>query len=126
MNKNLAITSFLGLTAIIVGAFATHGFQEVLTTQQMNSLQTGIQFHIYHVIVLLFVNSYKGFSNRFKNKVSILFYAGILCFSGSIYAIYMIGVSVKNSWFVTPLGGLFLIIGWLLMTGFFLKKTINK
>ena len=44
----------------------------------------------------------------------------------SIYAIYIAGISVKSIWFVTPFGGLLLIVGWFLMLLFFLKKVINK
>tara|TARA_B100000795_G_C22780490_1_gene432034 strand:+ start:938 stop:1321 length:384 start_codon:yes stop_codon:yes gene_type:complete len=126
MNKNLALTSFLGLTAIIVGAFATHSLREVLSIQEMTSLETGIRYQIYHTIVLLFVNSYTKFSDRIKNTISLLFFSGIVFFSGSIYAIYLFEIPVKNIWFVTPFGGLLLIFGWLLMMIFFLKKQSKK
>ena len=126
MNKNLAITCFLGLTAIKLGAFTTHIMREVLRIQEMTSLDTGIRYQLYHVIVLLFVNSYAAFSYRFKNTISYLFFLGIVFFSGSIYAIYIAGISVKSIWFVTPFGGLLLILGWFLMLLFFLKKVINK
>jgi len=126
MNKNLTITTLLGLTAIILGAFTTHSLREVLSIEEMNSLETGIRYQIYHVLVLLFVNTYADFSDRFKNRVSILFFTGIVFFSGSIYSIYIFGVSAKSIWFVTPFGGLLLILGWLTMMIFFLKKVINK
>ncbi|MEN8858445.1 MAG: DUF423 domain-containing protein [Flavobacteriaceae bacterium] len=126
MNKNLTITTLLGLTAIILGAFTTHSLREVLSIEEMNSLETGIRYQIYHVLVLLFVNTYADFSDRFKNRVSVLFFTGIVFFSGSIYSIYIFGVSAKSIWFVTPFGGLLLIFGWLTMMIFFLKKVINK
>ncbi|CAI8333315.1 MAG: Uncharacterised protein [Flavobacterium sp. SCGC AAA160-P02] len=122
MNKNLALTSLLGLIAIILGAFATHSLRDVLTVQQMNSLETGIRYQIFHVIVLLFVNTYKGFSVLLKKYISSFFFLGIVFFSGSIYCIQILGVSAKNIWFVTPFGGFLLLLGWLLMTLFFLKK----
>ena len=126
MNKNLAITCIFGLIAIILGAFTTHGLQDVLTTREMSSLETGIRYQIYHVIVLLFVNTYSSFSNKFKNYVSYVFFFGIVLFSGSIYAIYIFNYPVKSIWFVTPMGGLLFMIGWLLMIHFFLLKVINK
>jgi len=85
MNKNLAITCIFGLIAIILGAFTTHGLQDVLTTREMSSLETGIRYQIYHVIVLLFVNTHSPFSNKLKNYVSYVFFFGIVLFSGSIY-----------------------------------------
>ena len=126
MNKNLSITAFLGITAIILGAFASHSLKEKLTPDAMSSLETAIRYQMYHVIVLLFVNTYQGFSNRLKHRVSILFFLGILFFSGSIYAIYLLGIPAKSIWFVTPLGGAFLIAGWFLLIAIFLKKSIKK
>jgi len=126
MNKNLSITTFLGLTAIVLGAFATHKLEGKLTAEAMSSLETAIRYQIYHVIVLLFVNSYDDFVEKFKNWVSLFFFSGVLFFSGSIYMIYLLGVSAKSIWFITPLGGGLLIIGWLLLFFFFTKKVINK
>lgn len=126
MNKNLSITALLGITAIVLGAFATHSLKENLSPEAMSSLETGIRYQMYHVIVLLFVNTFSGFSETFKNRVSLLFFFGILFFSGSIYTIYLLGVDASNIWFVTPLGGLLFIIGWLVLFFHFTKKVINK
>jgi uncharacterized membrane protein YgdD (TMEM256/DUF423 family) len=78
--------------------------------------------------VLLFVNTYTGFSDRKRKQISWVFFIGILLFSGSIYAIQLTSITAKNSWFVTPLGGVFFILGWILMAVGFLKKngTINS
>ena len=122
MNKNLAITCFLGLTAIILGAFTTHSLREVLSIQEMTSLETGIRYQLYHVIVLLFVNSYAVFSDQFKNTISYLFFSGIIFFSGSIYAIQLTKLTAASIWFITPIGGLFFILGWVFMLTGFLKK----
>ena len=92
----------------------------------MSSLETGIRYQMYHVIVLLFVNTFSGFTEKYKNTVSFIFFLGILLFSGSIYAIYLLGVSAKSIWFVTPLGGLLFIVGWFLLFLHFGKKVINK
>jgi len=126
MNKNLSITALLGVIAIVLGAFASHSLKESLSTEGMESLTTGIRYQMYHVIVLLFVNTYQGFSGKLKRQVSILFFLGILFFSGSIYGIYLLGVSAKSIWFVTPLGGLFFILGWFLMFFFFAKRSFSK
>lgn len=126
MNKNLSITTFLGITAIVLGAFATHSLKEKLTAEAMNSIETAIRYQMYHVIVLLFVNTYNGFSDKLKNSVSVFFFLGILFFSGSIYTIYLLGVPAKSIWFITPLGGVLFILGWMMMFLFFVKKVINK
>lgn len=112
MKINLGITSLIGVLTIVLGAFGAHALQDTLTADGLKSFETAVRYQMYHVIVLLFVNSYSEFSLKTKNTVSYLFFAGILFFSGSIYAITL-GINPKSIWFITPLGGLFFILGWL-------------
>lgn len=119
MNRNLAITSFLGAVTIILGAFGAHSLKDTLDAVEMNSFETAIRYQMYHVIVLLIVNAFAKFSAKDKNVITYFFFGGIICFSGSIYAISF-GVDASNIWFVTPFGGLLFIIGWLKMTRSFL------
>ena len=122
MNKNLTITALLGILAIALGAFGAHALKETLTIEGLSSFETGVRYQFYHVIVLLFVNTYKGFSKKNKKRISLLFFIGILFFSGSIYAIQLTSISAKSIWFITPLGGLLLMSGWVLMLLNFIKK----
>jgi len=122
MNRNLSITALFGIIAIILGAFGAHALKETLTIDALQSFNTGVRYQMYHVIVLLFVNTYTGFSTKTKNLISLLFFIAILFFSGSIYAISAGGINAKSIWFITPLGGLLFIIGWFIMFLNFLKK----
>jgi len=122
MKKNLAITAFLGMLTIIIGAFGAHALKAKLDVSQLQSFETAVRYQMYHVLVLLFVNIYTGFSSKLKNRLTILFLVGIIFFSGSIYAITAGGISAKSIWFITPLGGLFFIIGWGMLCYQFLKK----
>lgn len=122
MFKNLVITSFFGALAIIFGAFGAHALKETLTPDQLQSFETAVRYQMYHVIILLFLNTYDGISQKQKNTISYLFFAGILFFSGSIYLIQLTPVTAASVWFVTPLGGLFFIIGWISMIVIFAKK----
>ncbi|MFT5761751.1 MAG: uncharacterized membrane protein YgdD (TMEM256/DUF423 family) [Polaribacter sp.] len=122
MNKNLTLTSVLGVITIILGAFGAHALSKTLTIEGMDSFETAVRYQMYHIIVLLFVNTYQGFTTKQKNSISWLFFIGILFFSGSIYAIQLIGISAKSIWFITPLGGLLLMLGWLLMAINFAKR----
>ena len=125
MKKNLIITAFVGVLTIILGAFGAHALAEILDINALKSFETGVRYQMYHVIVLLFVNSYVEFSKKAKQQISILFFIGILFFSGSIYLITVGGISAKSIWFVTPLGGLSFILGWLFMLYYFIKKEQN-
>ena len=121
MNKILSIAAFLGAITIVLGAFGAHALQETLSDTQLKSFETGVRYQMYHIIALLIVNMYGQFSIKTKQLISYLFFAGIACFSGSIYAITF-GVSAKSIWFVTPLGGLLFILGWVIMGISFLRK----
>jgi len=122
MNKNLSITAFLGFIAVALGAFGAHALKEKLGVEVMKTFETGVRYQMYHVMVLLFVNSYANFSSKIKNRISLLFFIGIFFFSGSLYAITAGGISATKIWFITPLGGLFLIIGWLSLLYYSLKS----
>ena len=122
MFKNLVLTCLFGLSAVILGAFGAHALKDILTSDQLLSFETALRYQMYHVIVLLFVNTFEAFSVKQKNLISYLFFAGILLFSGSIYFIQLTPFTAKSIWFVTPLGGVFFIVGWTSMIVIFVKK----
>lgn len=126
MFKNLVIACFFGVSAIILGAFGAHALKEILTFDQLQSFETAVRYQMYHAIVLLFLAIFEGISTKQKRIIQSFFYVGILFFSGSIYVIQLTSVSSKSIWFVTPLGGLFLIAGWLTMIVIFVKKVNMK
>ena len=63
------------------------------------------------------------FQTNLKIPLAILFFSGIIFFSGSIYAIYIAGISAKSIWFVTPFGGFLLIVGLVLNDAFFSQES---
>lgn len=126
MFKNLIIACFLGLVAIALGAFGAHALKEILSAEQLSSFETGVRYQMYHAIVLLFVNTYSGFTTAKKNAITYVFFTGVLFFSGSIYAIHLTSITAKSIWFITPLGGLLLMVGWILLLLEFFKMRNNK
>ena len=126
MYKNLTITAALGIVAVVLGAFGAHALKTKLSIEAMESFQTAVRYQFIHVLLLLFVNTFQEFTNKQKNTVSWFLFLGITLFSGSIYAIYLGNIPAKAIWFVTPLGGLLLIIGWMILSYFFLKRGLKK
>ena len=120
-NKNLFITTLLGLSAVALGAFGAHTLKTKIGVDLLSTFETGVRYQMYHVIVLLVVNMYTGFSAKIKNNISLLFFSGILFFSGSLYAISAFDISPKSIWFITPLGGLLFILGWIRLSISFIK-----
>lgn len=126
MKTNLILAAIIGLLAVVLGAFGAHSLKEKLDPESLNSFETGVRYMMYHSIVILFINSFNHFSIKTKNTISYLFFIGIIFFSGSIFAISTGGVSAKNIWFITPLGGLLFITGWIFMIFSFLNIKIKK
>ncbi len=122
MKINLSLTAILGFFAILLGAFGAHALKEKIGVEQLKAFETGVKYQMYHVIVLLFVNTFQDFTTKIKNKISIFFFIGILFFSGSIYLLTTTTISSKIIGPITPIGGLFLMIGWLLLVYNFIKK----
>ncbi len=126
MYKNLTITAVLGMTAVVLGAFGAHALKAKLTPEALESFETAVLYQFFHVLLLLFVNTFAAFTLKEKNNISYCLLAGILLFSGSIYLIHLANVPAKAIWFVTPLGGIMLIIGWGLLAYSFFKKVIKN
>ena len=128
MNKTILISaSFLGFTAIILGAFAAHGLKELIPMESVKTFETGVRYQMYHALFLLFVGSTSYVTTKSKKLIYYFTMMGWLLFSGSIYGLatnLLTSFDFKTIGFVTPIGGLCLIISWGLLFANFLK--INK
>jgi uncharacterized membrane protein YgdD (TMEM256/DUF423 family) len=122
MNFNKKITvlaAIMGTLTIIIGAFGAHGLKEIVSEKTITSFETGVRYQMYHVIVILIIGFSAFIDQKTQKWVSRFFMVGILLFSGSIYLIVMkdiFFINTKILSIVTPIGGLFLIIGWLRLT----------
>ncbi len=117
----MTVASLLGASAVTLGALGAHALKEQLSAHQLESFNVAVRYQMYHVIVILIINLYHGFSERVKNVISIIFFLGILFFSGSIYLITF-GIDVQYIWFLTPFGGMLFITGWLCSAYVFIRK----
>lgn len=117
----------LGVSAVILGAFGAHGLKEVLNPESLLSYETGVRYQIYHAFLLLIIANNSIISQKNKNIVFYMILVGVLLFSGSIYLLTtlpLLGVSFKSFGFLTPIGGVFLILAWLVLLVNLLK--MNK
>jgi uncharacterized membrane protein YgdD (TMEM256/DUF423 family) len=98
-----AAVLFLG---IALGAFGAHGLEDILDkTGRTDNWQTATLYHLLHGVAM-FVIALSG-------KRSLGFYwflAGIVLFSGSLYALAVTDISKLGA--ITPLGGVSFLIGW--------------
>ena len=116
MNKKITATAaFLGMVAIILGAFGAHALKKVLTPEQLISFETGVRYQMYQAFFLFFLASQNDILEKTKKTIFTLITLGTLFFSGSIYLLStteITGVNFKPIGFITPIGGLLLIIAW--------------
>ena len=64
MNKNLIITAVIGALTIILGAFGAHALEDSLSVNELKSFETAVRYQMFHVLALLFVNTYKRFNSK--------------------------------------------------------------
>jgi uncharacterized membrane protein YgdD (TMEM256/DUF423 family) len=120
MNKQIIITaSIFGTLAVIAGAFGAHGLKPYLTADKLAVWHTAVQYQFYHVFALLFLSTHSRNKNSLINAAYYFFTFGILFFSGSLYFLATAD-ALKINWppiigIITPIGGLFFIIGWIML-----------
>ncbi len=122
MHKGYIKTAaFLGALSVMLGAFAAHKLKQIVSEQSINIFETAVRYQIYHVFALaLSAIIYKEFPNKLISASGILFMLGILFFSGSLYLLTYITANnmAGLDWIgaITPIGGLFFIVGWLCLS----------
>ncbi len=115
IRKTLILTALYGALAIILGALSAHALKDSLSDYDLTNFKTAVFYQIIHVITVLAINAYPQFPKGMKTMISHTFLTGITLFSGSIYLISLHLVNAASLWWITPLGGIFLIIGWLML-----------
>ena len=90
----------------------------------INSFNTGVRYQMYHAIFLMIIGAASYINEAQKRIIYRLIIIGVLLFSGSIYLLVcddILGFDVSFIGFITPMGGLFLITGWLFTTYYIAK-----
>jgi uncharacterized membrane protein YgdD (TMEM256/DUF423 family) len=124
-KKIFSAAGFFGMTAIILGAFGAHALKKVLTVEQLVIFETGVKYQMYHALFLLFLGLNSHLSFKTKKTILVLTILGIIFFSGSIYLLSTDSLNAFNFkviGFITPIGGLLLIMAWAIFSLHFLKK----
>lgn len=124
-RKIISTAALLGMIAIVLGAFGAHALKKVLSLDELNTFETGVKYQMYHGLFLLFVGLSQSISEKTKRTIYYLVLFGVVFFSGSIYLLATNSLSnfdFKVIGFITPAGGLLLIIAWFLLFLNFVKK----
>ena len=126
-NKLISIAALLAFLSVALGAFGAHSLNELLTTEKLNSFETGVRYQFYHSLALLIIglNANKLNATALIGKFMLI---GIVFFSFSIYLLSLqelIGINLSILGPITPIGGLLLMISWLILIFKNYKKDIS-
>jgi uncharacterized membrane protein YgdD (TMEM256/DUF423 family) len=126
MKRKIVLTgAFIGMLAIILGAFGAHLLKKWLSVEQLNTFEVGVRYQMYHAFFLFFLSTRKDIAEKTLKTIYNLAVAGVVLFSGSIYLLVTNEYTVFDSKiivFATPLGGFLLILAWLMLFATILRK----
>lgn len=121
------IGALYGLLSIIFGAFGAHALKKICTAEQLASYETGVKYQMYHALVLLILGFNLNLDTSLERYMIYCFIIGTFLFSFSIYGLTLSAAKGKKMKFlgpVTPIGGLFLTVGWGLLLYSFIQNII--
>lgn len=114
----MALSGISGGLSVVLGAFGAHGLKNKISPEMLAVFKTGVDYQFYHSIALALVGLSliaQGIDeSRFLTWAFICFGIGIVLFSGSLYLLALTRKKIFGP--ITPLGGLFFILGWLSFT----------
>jgi len=120
--KTVFIAKFFGALygalAIILGAFGAHALKKIFNPEQIKSFETGVKYQMYHALLLVFIGFNLPLKTTLEQVMVYFLIAGVFLFSFSIYGLCLSSAKGKKLKFlgpITPLGGLLLVLGWVLL-----------
>jgi len=108
----IAIGCLWAAVAVALGAFGAHALKDALTERgQLANWDTATRYQLAHAVALVVFDLFR--ERRATNALPAwMFFLGSAFFSGSLYALCF-GIGKSFLWPLTPLGGVFLIVGWI-------------
>lgn len=107
-----SLNAFIG---VALGAFGAHGLKSKVAPEMLTIWETAVQYHLIHALGLFLIGILCQLVPE-ASQVRVagwLLLAGIVMFSGSLYAMVLTGT--KPLGIITPIGGVAFLIGWLLL-----------
>jgi uncharacterized membrane protein YgdD (TMEM256/DUF423 family) len=116
----LSLGAFFAGLGVILGAFGAHGLKKFLDIDQLQIFETGVRYQMYHAFALLITGVAFQYAPFKPLKLATAFFLiGILLFSGSLYSMTFLKiqgqVGLGGLGIITPIGGVFFILGWLML-----------
>ncbi|MEX1132610.1 MAG: DUF423 domain-containing protein [Flavobacteriales bacterium] len=120
-KRSLAWGAALMALAVALGAFGAHGLKAKVDADALAQWNTGVQYHFLHALgLLLLANLGAQLPPKAISRIRMFFLSGILFFCLSLYLLStraILGTQFLTPILgpITPLGGLFFIVGWMIL-----------
>ncbi|MBI3726713.1 MAG: DUF423 domain-containing protein [Burkholderiales bacterium] len=106
-----ATLMFIGVAA---GAFGAHGLKQILSADMLAIWQTAVTYQMVHGLGMLALGiMLQQQDNPLLRKAAWAMLAGVIIFSGSLYALALTGVRILGA--ITPIGGVAFLAGWAML-----------
>lgn len=131
-NHFLTFAAISGFFCVAFGAFAAHGLEPHLTFLQLDWIDKGLKYQVFHTLALLALGLFVTASNnqstpKCRNKglnwIGYSWAIGILCFSFSLYGLALTGIHMF-AW-ITPIGGIVWLLGWGILVFISIANSLN-
>ncbi len=123
MKGSIISGAVQGFLAVSLGAFGAHALESVLDDYGQGIWDTAVQYQMFHAAGLILIGilmSAKLFGEMKQLKTAMIcMNAGIFFFSGSLFVLALSGIKVLGA--ITPIGGVFFLIGWAMVIAATLK-----
>lgn len=108
----LMLSAIAGATGVALGAFGAHGLKARVGTDLLAIWDSASRYHLIHALALVAVAwAVDRWPSVWAHAAGWLFLAGIVVFSGSLYALVLTGQRWLGA--ITPIGGVAFILGWI-------------
>jgi len=112
INYWIVLGSIFGFLTIALGAFGAHGLKNILINNETTDIYNkAVLYQMFHTLILLFLGLYQELGKNIHMLTGLSFVLGILIFSGSLYILSITNIKWLGA--ITPIGGLFFLIGWI-------------
>lgn len=119
----IVIGAVLAGLSVLLGAFGAHALSAHFTVRGAAIWNTAVQYQMFHSLAIIVIGILLLILNSQKllRLAGFAFLIGTILFSGGLYLIAL--MTVKNLGLITPLGGLFFVVGWLLLVSAAMAST---
>ncbi|MEO8011442.1 MAG: DUF423 domain-containing protein [Dokdonella sp.] len=107
--------ALFGALAVVLGAFGTHALRNTIGADAMSTWRTAVDYQFWHALILVAAAALGPgvWSGRTARLAVLAYVVGIVLFSGSLFALALGAPRMLGA--ITPLGGVALMAGWVLL-----------